>query len=149
MQTPNDVIFFTVHTHSIAYIYTYIYIYIHAYYIYTYIYIYYTFSYAIHSLTQPTRTAQGLHSFEQTGLGIDEVAWDGLYRATWNPDATGFPCAICSVQSVAEVQRVVKYAAQHCVLAADGWCIRKGESEPGPMGEVQSEYGKFNGDERR
>lgn len=59
-------------------------------------------------------------------LGIDEVAWDGKYRATWNPDAMGFPMAICSVQSVAEVQRVVKYAAQHCLPVGVRLCVAAG-----------------------
>lgn len=50
-------------------------------------------------------------------LGLDDVAWNGKYRATWNPDATGFPCAVCTVRSVPEVRQVVRYAAEHCASA--------------------------------
>lgn len=47
-------------------------------------------------------------------LGIEDVAWNGRYRATWNPDAIGYPCAIAMVESVKEVQQLVTYAAKHC-----------------------------------
>jgi len=47
-------------------------------------------------------------------LGIEDVAWNGRYRATWNPDAIGYPCAIAMVETVKEVQQLVTYAAKHC-----------------------------------
>lgn len=41
------------------------------------------------------------------------VSWDGEFRQTWNLDDIGYPSAIATVQTVAEVQEVVGYASRH------------------------------------
>mmetsp|Transcript_12452 Transcript_12452/g.21534 ORF Transcript_12452/g.21534 Transcript_12452/m.21534 type:complete len:536 (-) Transcript_12452:120-1727(-) len=57
---------------------------------------------------------------------VEDVSWDGKYRQTWNLDDIGFPSAIATVQTVAEVQAVVKYAAQHCNHMGMRLCIACG-----------------------
>lgn len=52
--------------------------------------------------------------------------WDGHFRQTWNLDDVGFPSAIATVESAAEVQAVVKYAAQHCLAAGMMLCVACG-----------------------
>jgi len=54
------------------------------------------------------------------------VAWDGKFRQTWNLDDVGFPSAIASVDTVSEVQAVVKYAAAHCLDAGTLLCVACG-----------------------
>ena len=62
-------------------------------------------------INRPPRDFVG---FSLEVLGIEDVAWNGRYRATWNPDAIGYPCAIAMVETVKEVQQLVTYAAKHC-----------------------------------
>eukprot|EP00434_Breviolum_minutum_P022768 symbB.v1.2.020087.t1/scaffold1671.1/size106526/1 len=59
-------------------------------------------------------------------LGIEDVAWNGRYRATWNPDAIGYPCAIAMVETVKEVQQLVTYAAKHCLPNGVRLCVAAG-----------------------
>jgi len=58
------------------------------------------------------------------------VRWDavedGSFRQTWNVDCLGFPCAIATVTSVAEVQKVVAYASKHCLQEGVNLCIACG-----------------------
>eukprot|EP00929_Paragymnodinium_shiwhaense_P102483 TRINITY_DN65685_c0_g1_i1.p1 TRINITY_DN65685_c0_g1~~TRINITY_DN65685_c0_g1_i1.p1 ORF type:complete len:538 (-),score=75.49 TRINITY_DN65685_c0_g1_i1:175-1788(-) len=54
------------------------------------------------------------------------VTWDGEFRQTWNLDDIGYPCAIATVETVAEVQVVVRYAAEHCSQSGILLCVAAG-----------------------
>lgn len=57
---------------------------------------------------------------------VEGVDWNGRFRQTWNLDDVGFPSAIAIVESVEEVQAVVRYAAKHCLPAGKRLCVAAG-----------------------
>ncbi|CAJ1436127.1 unnamed protein product [Effrenium voratum] len=58
--------------------------------------------------------------------GMEDVAWNGPFRMTWNNDDVGFPSAIATVDSVEEVQAVVSYAGKHCHPNGTRLCVASG-----------------------